>query len=409
MQPAAAEAAKPPTKDDKPAKLKRRGGGTARRHRRKDQKLSLRTVYAWSDEECIRIVAQGRWGSDTLMPCPHCGTIDEHGWRADELRWSCSNCRRGFSVFSESPLADRKVDYSECLALTTAWAQNASGVPTNQLDKLFDTAYHNIYVHVQKLSEALMRSYNVGILAGAVEADGSDNTGHDSYRKRGEPQLKTKKTKAEIPAYLLQDGEQKEPKAGKAARQPSERRISFTMRVRRIYGRGGQRTVTHILKSESATNVAAVLRAQLSRDSALASDEDPSYIGIGKEFAAHDSIKHSEAYSIDGVHINLAESFNWRLQRAERGIYTNIEPKYLKDYGAAMAWREDVADLSAMDRLKHLLHFVLRAGLSRDWRRFTHGHHRKTEPLLPSAVPARSSGPRKGRHPLNGRHGLPPR
>ena len=83
--------------------------------------------------------------------------------------------------------------------------------------------------------------------------------------------------------------------------------------------------------------------------------------------------------------------------RAEGGTYLNIEAKYLYDYAVEVAFRADTRRLPNREQLKLLLNIALNVGLSRDWRGFTHGQHRKVEKLHrnPTAVP--SSGPPKGR------------
>ena len=43
----------------------------------------------------------------------------------------------------------------------------------------------------------------------------------------------------------------------------------------------------------------------------------------------------------EGQHNNNAESFSARQDRAEKGAYWNIEPKYLTDYAAETVFRED--------------------------------------------------------------------
>jgi hypothetical protein len=98
-----------------------------------------------------------------------------------------------------------------------------------------------------------------------------------------------------------------------------------------------------------------------------------------------------------GENSNLAEELNFRLDRAEQGMYLNIEPKYLHDYAVEVAFRSDTRRLSNREQLKLLLHVALSVGISRDWRGFTHGRHRNVERLHRNPTAAPSSGPAKGR------------
>ena len=52
-------------------------------------------------------------------------------------------------------------------------------------------------------------------------------------------------------------------------------------------------------------------------------------------------VNHSEAYSENGVHTNLAESYVSRLCRMIRGQHHTVSGKYLGAYAAHAAWLED--------------------------------------------------------------------
>ncbi len=59
-----------------------------------------------------------------------------------------------------------------------------------------------------------------------------------------------------------------------------------------------------------------------------------------------DRINHSEAYSRDGAHTNLAESYFSRLRRMIGGQHLRVEGRYLDAYAAHAAWLEDHRDES---------------------------------------------------------------
>ena len=97
-----------------------------------------------------------------------------------------------------------------------------------------------------------------------------------------------------------------------------------------------------------------------------------------------------------GISNNLAESFTWRMRRLVEGIYLNPSNKYLVDYAAEAAWREDTRRLSTGKKLRHLLGVVLRVGLSQWWRRYTQGKHREIELLVEGEQPSKTRGKKKG-------------
>ena len=99
-----------------------------------------------------------------------------------------------------------------------------------------------------------------------------------------------------------------------------------------------------------------------------------------------------------------------RQDRSEKGVYLNIEPKYLTDYAVETAFREDHRRLAPGAFADRALSFVLRVGPSQYWRDFSHGAHRSYEILANGDRPdAKASGPAKGRSPIPAENGRPPR
>src|SRR5208282_5372072 len=54
-----------------------------------------------------------------------------------------------------------------------------------------------------------------------------------------------------------------------------------------------------------------------------------------------DRIDHGEAYSLNGVYSNGAESFFSRMRRAELGHHHHVAGPYLVRYAQESDWRED--------------------------------------------------------------------
>ncbi len=52
-------------------------------------------------------------------------------------------------------------------------------------------------------------------------------------------------------------------------------------------------------------------------------------------------VNHSEAYSRDCIHTNLAESYFSRLRRMIGGQHIRVEGRYLDAYAEHAAWPED--------------------------------------------------------------------
>jgi transposase-like protein len=387
----------------------RKRTGTAATHLKSHMvDIGAEELEKLTPREAVHFVAEATWGSTTYMPCPHCGTLDEHYWRNSDLRWKCTGCGKCFSVTSGTVLADHKLPLTKILKMALNWANGSAGKPALQLRRDWKVAYTTAFTLAHKLREGLLRGFNVGLLAGVQEMDGADQLGRRYKEKRNKPQAGRSAGKPTIPAHLLKEavnpetgeivGPPKPPKFDKTAKQPEDRRLMLVMRQRGVAkGRGAVATRVGIALKEATSTVTAMAQTFASAESIIMTDEDPAYARFGQLFADHQTINHSQAYSRPGgISNNQAESFNWRMKRSVRGIYLNPSVKYLMDYATEAAWREDTRNLSTGSRLRHLLKVALGVGLSLWWRNYSHGHHRDTELLIEGPQEVKTRGKKKG-------------
>lgn len=389
----------------------RKTTGTAGFHLSKDAvDLGFDDLNKLTERQAILMLADARWGSTTYMPCPHCGTLDTHYWFGKERRWKCKSCDKRFSVTSGSVFADHKLSLTKIIKIVFTWVNGSSGKPALQLRRDWNVAYGTAFTLAHKLREGLMRGFNVGVLAGVVEMDGADMNGRRYREKRNKPQGGGNAPKPTIPAHLLKPevdpetgeilvvGPPKPHKHDKKHRMPPDRRILHVIRLRGLNkGKGASNTRVAVALAESTYTVTAVATRFASAESAVMSDEDPSYAKFSQLFAEHKTINHSKAYSAPGgVSNNQAESFNWRMRRLVEGIYLSPSNKYLVDYAVEAAWREDVRRLSTGKKLRHVLGVALRVGLSLWWRGYHQGKHRIEELLVEGPKPAKGRGKKKG-------------
>lgn len=392
--------------------LRKRTGTAAFHLSRQAVDFGMEDLEKLSEKETVLLLAETVWGSSKEMSCPHCGTFDAHYFYSRELRWKCKCCDKKFSVTSKTVFADRKLPLVKILKIAYSWANGAAGKPALQLRRDWNVGYPTVFTLIQKLREGLLRGFNVGVLCGVQEMDGMDINGRRYREKRNKPQGGGGGPKPKIPQWLLKPpvdpetgeifGPPKPPKLGKAARQPKDRRILLVLRQRGVgRGKGAVATRVAIARTESAKTVMEMARRYASSESVICSDEDTSYAAFARFFAGHKSVAHSKSYSgPDGANNNQAESFNWRMRRAAEGIYLNPSNKYLLDYAAEQAWREDTRRLSTGKKLRRLFQVALSVGLSSFWRGYSHGKHREDELLIGGNAPAKCRGRPKGWKPM---------
>ncbi len=390
----------------KPFPLRQRTGTASWHLNKRAVDLTQEDISKLTDRQAVLLMAEASWGSTTQMPCAHCGTIDVHYWSAEQLRWKCKCCGKRFSVTSGTVLADHKLPLKRILQIALSWANGASGMPALQLRRDWGVAYNTVFTLLHKLREGLVRGFNVGVLAGTLEMDGMDVNGRRYREKRNKPLGSSRSGPGpKIPDFLQkpkpgaeQMGPPTPPKWGKAAKQPVDRRLVIAM-VKRGESRGLGSAATRIgvAKTESRLSVTTLAARHASAESAVMTDEDPSYATFAGLFAAHETINHSVAYSKPGgISNNLAESLNARMRRGAEGIYLNQSGKYTHDYSVEQAWRSDYRRTPTRKRLLSLFRHALFVGPSMWWRGYWQGEHRQHELLLEGNEPAKGRGREKG-------------
>ena len=422
----AAEAAASIAPAAAPRKPRRRKSGTAKWHMsRGSVTLALADVLQWDDAKCLDYLVHARFGGWDTVRCPHCGTIEKHYWRPLQKRWQCKGCAHTFSVTSGTVFADRKRPLKDIIASVLMWVNSAAGQPALELKRHMNTTYNTVFTLQHKLREALVRGYNVGILNGEVEMDGAHQSGWRAAEKRGKPQI-SRPVDEDTPvadltaAMLTQTGRGKGRKKKKEGaidpefgqRLPKDRRILFAIRKRSsTRGKGAVATRVAVGVVETAPVAEAIMRDFVAMpESYLNTDTSPAYTDLGKRFKAHLTVEHSkELRGPKGENNNQSEELNWRYDRAEKGVYLNIEPKYLLDYAVEVAFRADTRRLPNGQQLKLAMNVALSVGESMFWRGYTRGRHREVELTHPAPQPAKPSGPEKGRHPIPAMNGRPPR
>ena len=74
----------------------------------------------------------------------------------------------------------------------------------------------------------------------------------------------------------------------------------------------------------------------------LMTDENHSYQSIGRHYAAHDWVNHSQKeYACGDVHNNTAESFSAILERAKQGVFHYLSTQHLRRYLHEIGFRWD--------------------------------------------------------------------
>jgi ISXO2-like transposase domain len=129
------------------------------------------------------------------------------------------------------------------------------------------------------------------------------------------------------------------PKKGKAL----QGRSSFRNTVLTLVERGGSARSFHI-DGTSIANLKPVIKANLSREAKLMTDEWTAYKEIGREFAAHHAVNHKHDEYVrhqDDIMVttNAVEGYFSIFKRGMNGVYQHCSERHLHRYLAEFDFR----------------------------------------------------------------------
>ena len=182
-----------------------------------------------------------------------------------------------------------------------------------QLSRDLDVQYKTAFVLMHKLREVMAAETRDMQLSGHVEVDGAAFGGHVRPANAREDRVDRR---------LLQN---RSPK----------RRVVVALKQR-----GGSTLARTFLREAEGVDFA---RERIAPGSTISADEIAHWGLLEPAFDVH-RVNHSDAYSCDGVHTNLAESFFARLRRMVGGQHHNVGGRHLGAYAAHAAWLEDHRD-----------------------------------------------------------------
>ena len=261
---------------------------------------ALFTGPRFNDDEAARKHLEAiRWPTGAV--CPHCGGLERNSKLNGESHrpglYFCGDCREQFTVTVGTVFERSKIPLHKWVLATHLLCSSKKGMSSHQLHRTLGITYKTAWFMAHRIREA-MNTMPTGLLGGGggtVEAD-------ETYW-----------------------GNQKGVKRGHGGYEHKNKIFALVER------QGGVRSF-HV-PAVNAKTLKSIIREHVKPDTAIYTDELRVYRGLGKEFADHQTIKHSKGEYIRGVvHTNTIEGFFSLLKRGLIGTYHHVGEQHLKRY-----------------------------------------------------------------------------
>lgn len=253
--------------------------------------------------------------------CPHCGCMGKigrvEGKSARPGLYYCGDCKKQFTVTVGTIFERSKVPLSKWWAAIHLMASSKKGMSAHQLHRMLGVHYQTAWFMEHRIREAMREGGLLPPLGGQGKIVEADET---YFGNVPEAKRRTKRT----------DGR---PMSKKTFGVGCKRAIVS------LVERGGFVRSFHPAQADGES-VAKIVSENIHRESRLHTDESRLYTEIGAEFAAHETVKHSDEEYVRGdVTTNTFEGYFSVFKRGLRGVYQKCDEKHLHRYLAEFDFR----------------------------------------------------------------------
>jgi transposase-like protein len=250
-----------------------------------------------------------RWPNGPV--CPHCGESEKRPYPLkSETRklYKCAACRKQYTVTIGTTFEGSHIPLHKWLLAFYLLCSSKKGMSAHQLHRMLDVTYKSAWFMAHRIRYAMEQPPFARPLEGVVEADETYVGGKERNRKRQDKQKKTGRGTNKTPVVALVE-------------------------------RGGE-VRSFRMANVTGLELKGAIRRNVSRDARIMTDSFKSYRGLGKEFASHEYVSHSDGEYVRGdVHTNTAENYFSILKRGIDGTYHHISEAHLPRYLAEFDFR----------------------------------------------------------------------
>jgi transposase-like protein len=327
--------------------------------------LSVREVFALSDEQAFDLFGELRWGKGEEVVCPECGVVERHWFLPGRRQWRCKACTHTFSVTSGTIFAHHKLPLRTYLGAVALYTNAVKGLSALQMCRDLGVQYKTAFVLMHKVREGLMAQREETPLCGEVEVDGAYVGGHVRPQNKKEERLDRRL----------------------AENQSADKRCILVLRENypkeeAAPGPGGaRRTLSFVIRRENQADVGTLAARFIAPGTSISADESDAYDLLHGHFPMR-RVNHQREYRADdGTTNNQAESYFSRFRGMEIGQTHKFGIRYLANYAHEAAYREDTRRQSNGEIFRDILSKCAHTPTHRDWCGYWQGNKRLQERL----------------------------
>jgi len=275
--------------------------------------MTIVEIGKMTDEQAREYLEQIRWPNGPV--CPHCSgqsvtRLHGEAHRPGTIQCNNGDCRQQFTVTVGSVMECSHIPLVKWAMAFQMMCSSKKGMSALQLKRNLGLgSYRTAWFMAHRIRHAMEGKPMEAQLSGIVEAD-------ETYIG-GKPRVTG---------------------AGKRGRGTKKKPVMVLVQ------RDGA-SVCNPLPNVRAATLRAELKAHISPDALLMTDDYNAYTTPGAEFAGHETVNHSaKEYArrrADGlvVHTNTAESFFALMKRGHYGVYHSMSKKHLHRYCSEFSFR----------------------------------------------------------------------
>jgi transposase-like protein len=327
--------------------------------------LSVREVFALSDEAAFELFRELRWGKGEEVVCPECGVADRHWFLPSRAQWRCKACGHTFSVTSGTIFAHHKLPLRVYLGAVALYTNAVKGLSALQLCRDLGVQYKSAFVLMHKVRESLMAQREETPLAGQVEMDGAYVGGH----------VRPQNKKVERIDRRLAENQNPDKRCILVMRENHPQEQGTPAPV------GARRSLSFVIRRENQADVGALAKRFIAPGTVIAADECDAYDLLHAHFPMR-RVNHQQEYRADdGTTDNQAESYFSRIRCMQIGQTHKFGLRYLANYANEVAYREDTRRQSNGEIFRDIVAKCARTPTHRDWCGYWQGNKRLHERL----------------------------